>query len=95
MPKAKQLAVSCDCPELSPVSAVISPSCTFVTAAGTSGALLRSCPNPPLCGHPRQGILGEQNQSLATRVEVGFLGSLGPVEVSLLRLLNSLEQDFS
>src|SRR5207302_7893978 len=30
-----------------------------------------------LCGHPKQGIQGEQNQSLATRVEVGFLGSLG------------------
>jgi len=27
-----------------------------------------------LCGHPKQGIQGEQNQSLANRLEVGFLG---------------------
>src|SRR6266403_2503363 len=36
-----------------------------------------SCPKTTLCGHPKRGIQGEQNQSLATQVEVGFLGSLG------------------
>jgi hypothetical protein len=29
-----------------------------------------------LCGHPKQGIQGTRNQSVATAVEVGFLGSL-------------------
>ncbi len=33
---------------------------------------------------------GRTDQSLATRVEVGFLGSLGTMEVSTLLLLNLL-----
>jgi len=33
-------------------------------------------PKTTLCGHPKQGIQGIRNQSLATGVEVGFLGSL-------------------
>jgi len=33
---------------------------------------------------------GRTDQSLATRVEVGFLGSLGTMEVSTLLLLNFL-----
>jgi hypothetical protein len=46
-----------------------------------------------LCGHTKQRFLGAQNQSLATWVEVGFLGSLGPVAVSTPLLLNFLEQE--
>jgi hypothetical protein len=32
-------------------------------------------PISTLCGHPKQGVPGEQNQSVATCVEVGFLGN--------------------
>lgn len=34
-----------------------------------------------LCGHSKQGIQGSWNQTVATWLEMGFLGSLGPVEV--------------
>src|SRR5712664_1658263 len=43
---------------------------------------------------PKQGNQGAQNQSLAIRLEVGFLGSLGPVKLSTPRLLSLLEGDF-
>ena len=45
-----------------------------------------------LCGHPKQGIQGEQNQSLATRVEVGFLGSLGLDNMGDIQSLKPLAQ---
>jgi hypothetical protein len=52
------------------------------------------CPETTLCGHPKQGIQGTWNQSLATWVELGFLGSLSPVAMFTLRMLNFLEPDF-
>ncbi len=51
-------------------------------------------PESTLCGHPKQGIQGAWNQSLATWVELGFLGSLSPVAMFTLRMLNFLEPDF-
>jgi len=51
-------------------------------------------PKTTLCGHPKQGIQGTWNQSLATWVELGFLGSLSPVAMFTLRMLNFLEPDF-
>jgi len=45
-------------------------------------------------GHPKQGIQCEQNQSLATCVEVGFLGNLGLLVDSTLRLPDFLEPAF-
>jgi hypothetical protein len=65
--------------------------------AGGSAPLAKhtcgNCPGIRLCGHPNEEIRCERNQSLATRLEVGFLGSLGPMEVSTLRLLNFLETE--
>jgi hypothetical protein len=40
------------------------------------GRLLARLPKTTLCGHPKQGFRGTRNQSLAIRVEVGFLGNL-------------------
>jgi hypothetical protein len=42
--------------------------------------LRRPIETATLCGHQKQEIQGAQNQSLAARVEVGFLGNLGPME---------------
>jgi hypothetical protein len=50
-------------------------------------------PKTTPCGHPKQGIQGAQNQSLVSRVEVAFLGNLGPEVVSILCLRNFLERD--
>jgi len=56
--------------------------------------LHRPIESTTLCGHPKQGIQGTWNQSLATWVELGFLGSLSPVAMFTLRMLNFLEPDF-
>ena len=45
-------------------------------------------------GIQKPGIQSTQNQSLATRVEVGFVGSLSLGVVSTIRLPNFPEQDF-
>jgi hypothetical protein len=35
---------------------------------------LQGRPKRTLCGHPKQGVRGTRNQSLAAEAEVGFLG---------------------
>jgi hypothetical protein len=47
-------------------------------------------PRELLCGHPKQGIHGKQNQLLTPLVEVGFTDSLDQEELATLRLLKSL-----
>jgi hypothetical protein len=50
-------------------------------------------PKNMFVGFQKQGIQGAENQSLATRLEVGFLGSLCPADVSAPLLLNFLEPE--
>jgi len=47
--------------------------------------LRRPIETATLCRHPKQGIRGTRNQSLATGVEVGFLGSLCQGRLHLAR----------
>jgi hypothetical protein len=69
-----------------PSSAVFLLKCSVaqqgIVTASKMGSKNRLFQQTHLCGHLKRGIQGPQNQSLATRVDEGFLGSLGPAKES-------------